>query len=890
MTLGSGTKLGPYEILAPLGAGGMGEVYRALDTRLGREVALKILPDSFACDQDRLRRFEQEARAVAALSHPNILAIHDVGQHNGSPFLVSELLEGEALRDVLDRGVLPQRKAIEYGVQVAQGLAAAHQKGIVHRDLKPENLFLTKDSRAKILDFGLAKLAQTCAERRDSDGVTLTSAHTSAGMVMGTASYMAPEQVRGEPADPRTDIFAFGAVLFEMLSGQRAFRRATPVETMTAVLKEDPAELADPAHPISPALDRIMRRCLEKSPEQRFQSAEDLAFALSALSGTDSGASRVTQGPRRVAGPWWGLAALALVAVAVGTWFLARRPAETSSLRFAIPVPGEVRDLAISADGVMLAFVSFEENSGQPMLYVQRVGSTTATLLPGTEGANYPFWSPDHNYVAFFANGKLQKIAITGGTPQMLAKVTSARGGSWGKKNVIVYAPLASGVLWRVNADGSSSAPLTANLAKKYEQSHRWPVFLPDGDHFLFWAGNFTNAVDDRVSGIYIASLDAKAKKLISLAHSNLGYSTDSLFYVDEKRQLISVPFSASKEATTGEPRVIADMVGFQPSTYWGAFTAAENGVVVYNPNTQTALSLLTWYDRAGKEVGHLGEPGVLANPSISPSGDRLTVDITDLQANNVDVWTESLQGGTNARFTFDPAEEAIGTWSHDGKTIAFRSVSNRATLMLKPATGLQQERPVFGMADLRGDIFPNSWTPDDKQILCTINRDVGQNLGSGSQLVLLPASGGDPIPFLATKAAETNGQISSDGKWVAYASNESSEWEIYVTTFPDAAGKWQVSRGGGTEPRWRADDKEIFYIGPKGMLTAVQVGGEGTFATSTPMPLFQFHGRAPISSTDIFSYDVSKNGTRFLVNRYLRPDHVVPLTIVLHATAAPQE
>jgi len=889
MALVAGTKLGPYEIQSPLGAGGMGEVYRARDTRLDRTVAVKILPESFSRDPERLHRFEQEALAVAALSHPNILAVYDVGQHNGSPFLVSELLEGEALGDLLDRGALPQRKAIEYGVQVAQGLAAAHEKGIVHRDLKPENLFLTRDGRVNILDFGLAKLA--ASEGRKEDGVTLTSAHTSAGMVMGTTSYMAPEQVRGEPADPRTDIFAFGALLFEMLSGKRAFRRDTPAETMTAVLKEDPGELADLAHPISQALDRIMRRCLEKNPEQRFQSAKDLSFALSALSGSDgSGVARIAQVSRQVAWPRWVLAVLALVAVAAATWFLARRPAETSSLRFAIPVPGEVRHLAISPDGVMLAFVSFDGNSGQPMLYVQRVGSTTATLLPGTEGATYPFWSPDHNYVAFFANGMLQKIAVTGGTPQMLAKVTSARGGSWGRKNVIIYAPLASGVLWRINADGSSAAALTVRLAEKYEQSHRWPVFLPDGDQFLFWAGNFANVSDDRVSGIYMSSLDARAKKLITLTHSSLGYSTDSLFYVDEKRRLITVPFSPSKRATTGEPRIIADVVGFQPSTYWGAFTAAENGVLIYNPNTQTALSLLTWYDRAGKELGHLGDAGVLANPSISPSGDRVTVDITDLQANNVDVWIESLKGGGNARFTFDPAEEAIGTWSRNGHPIAFRSVSNRATLMVKPASGLQSEKAVFGMADLRGDIFPNSWAPDDKQILCTINRDVSQNQGPGSELVLLPVSGGEPVRFGSTKASETNGQISSDGRWVAYASNESGQWEIYATTFPDAAGKWQVSRGGGTEPRWRADGKEIFYIGPKDMLTAVQVSGEGTFTNGTPTPLFSLHARSPISSTDIFSYDVSKDGTRFLVNRYLRPEHVSPLTIVLNAPAAPQE
>src|SRR6267154_967308 len=325
MTLAPGTKLGPYEIVAPIGAGGMGEVYRAKDTRLGRDVALKILPESFAREADRLRRFEQEARAVAALNHPNILAIHDIGQHNGTPFLVSELLEGESLRAALDRGALPQRKTIEHGVQIAHGLAAAHEKGIVHRDLKPENVFVTKDGRIKILDFGLAKLAQKPGAEAAADGVTMTSSHTAAGVVMGTASYMAPEQVRGDAADPRTDIFAFGAMLYEMLSGKRAFRRDTAVETMTAVLKEDPPELLDPVRSVSPALDRIVRRCLEKSPEQRFQSAWDLSFALSALSGTEaSGAARaaaVAAAPGRMAS-LFGAAGAVVLAVVVGiTWW-----------------------------------------------------------------------------------------------------------------------------------------------------------------------------------------------------------------------------------------------------------------------------------------------------------------------------------------------------------------------------------------------------------------------------------------------------------------------------------------------------------------------------------------------------------------------------------------
>src|SRR5450755_3202106 len=383
MPLLASTKLGPYEVVSPVGAGGMGEVYRARDPRLGRDVALKILPESFATDPDRLRRFEQEARAVAALNHPNILAIHDIGQHDGSPFLVSELLEGESLRAALDRGALPQRKTIEYGVQIAHGLAAAHEKGIVHRDLKPENIFVTKDGRIKILDFGLAKLAQ--AAGTEGDDVTITSSRTEAGVVLGTASYMAPEQVRGGPADPRTDIFAFGAVLYEMLSGTRAFRRDTAVETMTAVLKEDPPELLDPVRAVSPALDRIVRRCLEKSPEQRFQSARDLSFALSALSGSDtgsaSGAARIAARPSRVPAYLW-IAILVAAAVATAvTWVGAHRAAPKMRMEFAISVPGEVSHMALSLDGSTLAFVSPDENSGQPEIYLQRVGSPDATVL-----------------------------------------------------------------------------------------------------------------------------------------------------------------------------------------------------------------------------------------------------------------------------------------------------------------------------------------------------------------------------------------------------------------------------------------------------------------------------------------------------------------------------
>jgi eukaryotic-like serine/threonine-protein kinase len=862
----------------------MGEVYRAKDTRLGREVALKILPESFSSEPERLRRFEQEARAVAALNHPNILAIHDIGSEGegpkATPFLVSELLEGETLRAILDRGALTQRKTIEYGVQIAHGLAAAHEKSIVHRDLKPENIFVTKDGRIKILDFGLAKLVEKPGGAPGE--VTLTSSHTAAGMVMGTASYMAPEQVRGELADPRTDIFAFGAVLYEMLSGARAFRRDTAVETMTAVLKEDPPDLADPAHLVSPALDRIVRRCLEKSPEQRFQSARDLSFALSALSGTEAtSAARATAAlPRRTPVWLWVGAALTLAAVAAGTWWVARRPVATTRMQFAIPVPQEmnVSHMALSRDGSMLAFVSPEPNTGLPMLYLQRIGSSSVTLLPGTQNANFPFWSPDGAYIAFFADGKLLKMPASGGTPQALANVLAPRGGAWSSKNVIIYSPDTASHLLRINADGSGMAEVLT-FSSKDEQTHRWPIFLPDGEHFFYWSGNFSNSKDDHYSGIYMSSLSGKDndKKLLVLCHSSFAFDAQHLYLADAQQQLVSLSLDVSKGTVSGSPVVVANAVGVQPSTYWAAMTASDNGTVIYNTGVGAVLSVLTWMDRSGKDLGKVGEAGVISNPTLSPDGSRVVVDIADLKANNVDLWLESTSGGGNARFTFDPAEETSGLWSRDGSMIAYRiALEEGAAIFAKPASGLERERKIVP-SDPVNDYVLNSWSPDGKQILSTLQESTRYSL------VLIPATGGRGVPFLTGNSSQINGQISADGKWVAYASDESGNWEVYVTSFPGAAGKWQVSRGGGTEPRWRGDGKEIFYISPGGMLMAVTVGGDAGFSTGTPAPLFQIHGRAPISSTDAFTYDVARDGKRFLVNRYISPEHVAPLTILLH-------
>jgi eukaryotic-like serine/threonine-protein kinase len=882
MAITAGTKLGPYEIVTLLGAGGMGEVYRARDTRLDRIVAIKVLPESLAIDADRLLRFEQEARVLSTLSHPNLLAIYDVGKQAEIHYLVSEFLEGQTLRERMGAGSLPQRKVAEYALQIANGLAAAHDKGFVHRDLKPENIFVTRDERVKILDFGLAKHLRDDPNLAGDTTTLSRPAITMPGTVMGTLGYMSPEQVRGEAVGHRSDIFSFGAILYEMVTGKRAFKGESGVETMSAILKDDPPEIDTAQVRVSSGMERIVRHCLEKNPANRFQTARDLAFALGALSGTESTAA-VQPGPmprKRLWLKWVGVG-LALLAVAAFVLRLRQTPPRAERLEFAIPVQGEVSHLALSPDGRMLAFVSPDEASGENMLTVQRIGSLVAAILPGTEGANYPFWSRDDVYVAFFAGGKLKKVAAAGGTPpQTLAAAPNARGGSWGERGII-YAPDGGGPLWKVNSDGSNAAPLTDKIfSSTTEVSHRWPVYLPDEDHYLFWAGNFANSSDDRESGIYLSSLAAKKKKLLVLAHSNPGYASGYLYYVDARKGLVASSLDVTEGNVSGEPRFIGQAVG-SLLTYWRAFSVSENGTVVYSTGTGPVYSVLTWFDRAGKALGQIGDKGVLANPTISPDGSFVAVDTTDLRANNVDIWIHNLKNASTTRFTFDPAEEVAGTWSRDGHVIAFRrAAADGVSLFLKKAQGLEPEKTILKVSG-GTELIPNSWSPDNGEILCT-----SQPAGGSSDLVVVHVSEGKMVPFLATKANETSGQISPDGRWVAYASDESGDWEIYVTSFPDAAGKWQVSRGGGTEPRWRGDGKEIFYIGPTGTLTAVTVNNEGTFSSGAPSGLFQIHGRAPISSTDLFTYDVAKDGNRFLVNRYVTPQHIAPLTVVLNASA----
>jgi len=896
MALGFGTKLGPYEILSPLGVGGMGEVYRAHDSRLGRDVAVKVLPERLSSSPDFRQRFEREARAISSLQHPHICVLHDIGHdESAGAYLVMEFLEGETVAARLKRGKLPLQELLKIGMQVSDALDKAHRKGLVHRDLKPANIMLTKTG-AKMMDFGLAKPAALGAAGASGSALLLSAAMTadgpspgspitSAGAIIGTIQYMSPEQIEGKEADARSDIFALGATLYEMATGARAFEGKSQISVASAILERDPEPISK-SQPLAPtALERVVAQCLAKNPEERFQSAHDVGLALKWIS--DSAGAPVSPpasgkgtAELRRALPWAAIAGMALAGVFAG-YLLIRQSGSSERMQFAIPVPAEVSNLALSADGKMLALAALDGASGQEMLYFQRIGAAISTRLAGTEGASYPFWSPDDADIGYFANGQLQRIPITGGPPKILAPASHGRGGSWGTGGVIIYAPDAGGPLWRINADGGGAAPLTEKSLLPGEASHRWPVFLPDGSHFLFYSGSFATGATGVKDGIYLSSLSASEKRLIVPSEANSSYASGNLYFQDARNNLVAAPFSVNAGKLTGEPEVIAEHVGYEPSVQYGLFSAGGKDTAVYGQGPGGVISAATWYARTGKELGRVGEPGIEANPSLSPDEKRAVVDIANPNSTNVDVWIEDLERGTASRFTFDPTEDAIAIWSRDGQAIAYRSnnAEGRGSIEIKKATGLEAAREVM-QTKPQDDILPNSWSLDNRTILATF-----QPVAGGSSLVLVDVASGKMRPFTADKASETNGMISPDGKWVAYASNETGQWEIYVTTFPGAQGKWQVSRGGGVEPRWQGDGKEIYYVDPKGVLTAVPVNTQATFSAGAPSPLFPTHGRLPISNTDIFTYDVTRDGKRFLVNSYLKPGHLEPLTVILNAT-----
>src|SRR5437660_1772272 len=585
----AGTKLGRYEIRSKIGEGGMGEVYRARDEKLNRDVAIKVLPASLSQDEDRLRRFEQEAQAAGVLNHPNILAVYDVGMHDGSPYIVSELLEGETLRERLGGTAQPQRKAIDYAIQISHGLAAAHEKGIVHRDLKPENIFITKDGRVKILDFGIAKLIQADSGQQQTD-IPTRRVDTGPGVVIGTVGYMSPEQVRGQAVDHRSDIFSFGAILYEMLSGRRAFHRESTADTISAILKEDPQDLSDTNQNISPGLERLMNHCLEKNPEARFHSARDLGFALEALSGSStvsgqtltaltalSARSRITRHlPWVVAGVLF-IALLAALPFAISS--LRRAPVDMRVTRVSVlpPEKSTVGTLTVSPDGRRLAFIATDA-TGKRLLWVRPLDSLVAQPLAGTDDAIYPFWSPDNRFIGFFAGGRLKKVEVTGGPPSTLCNATGGRGGAWNRDDVIIFTPDSTSGLFRVSASGGEPSPLTTLDSSRQENSHRFPQFLPDGRHFLY----FARSAQPENNAIYVSSLDQRQAKRIISTGTNVAYAPPGYLLFPREGTLMAQAFDAASLALTGAPFRVAEQVGNLRSNNEAYFSVSETGVLVY--------------------------------------------------------------------------------------------------------------------------------------------------------------------------------------------------------------------------------------------------------------------------------------------------------------------
>ena len=880
MALSPGTKIGRYEIRSKIGEGGMGEVYRARDAKLNRDVAIKVLPAALSESTDRLHRFEQEAQAAGTLNHPNILAVYDVGVHQDAPYVVSELLEGESLREVLTGGPIATRKAVDYATQIAHGLAAAHDKGIIHRDIKPDNLFITRDDRVKILDFGLAKLSQPSAENTEQTDVATRRVHTNPGTVMGTAGYMAPEQVRARAVDNRSDIFSFGAVLYEMLSGRRAFHGDSPIETLNAILKEEPAELTQSNPNIAPAIERVVWHCLEKSPERRFQSATDVAFALESLSGLSSHTSQQTTGailPRQHA--WrarplmWiaGGALLVLFLGAIALYFSRQQDNRGNTIKLTLAAPANSTfpaNVTISPDGQRVVFTATNAE-GKRLLWVRPLDSLIAQPLPATDGARSPFWSPDSRFIGYFANRKLLKIEATGGRPQNLCDVSENGGGTWSQSGVILFAGQEG--LYRISAQGGTPALVTKVSPK--EEAHRWPYFLPDGRHFVF-LGDAGTTEDHNIR---VGSLDSQDSQVLFGAISRIVFAPSGYLLYVNQGALVAVRFDASSLKVTGDTTTIADKIAAVGDNHEFDFSVSDDGTLAYQSGSIT--SQLTWFDRTGKKIATVGEPAGSEHISLSPDGHSVAVGMLDADGRSSDVWLFDLSRSTPSRFTFDQYADGTPLWSPDGKQIIFGSnrIGGKSSVDLyqKSASGASEEHLL-----LRSDSakFATSWSSNGQFIL--FDNWVPQ---SKAAIWMLPLSDPNSAKSVLQSTAfnQAQGQISPDGHFIAYSSDESGRFEVYIQRYPPSSDKWPISSSSGLQPLWRADGKELFFLTEEQQLMVVEIKTGSSLETGVPHPLFQ----TPMKMGAGYNYSVASDGQKFLISTPIEAGES-PMTIVLNWSA----
>ena len=884
MTLAQGTRLGPYEILASVGAGGMGEVYRARDTRLDRTVAVKVLPSHLSDNPEIRQRFDREARTISSLSHPHICALHDVGHQDGIDYLVMEFLEGETLTDRLSRGALPSEQVLRYGIEIADALDKAHRQGIVHRDLKPGNIMLTK-SGVKLVDFGLAKLAAV-SPTNSSVSILQTQAGlnlTQEGTILGTFQYMAPEQLEGKEADARSDIFAFGAVLYEMATGQKAFSGKSQASLISSILSAEPPPVSSVAPMTPPALDRVVKTCLAKDPDDRWQTAHDVMLQLKwiAEGGSQAGLPAPVvarrRGRERLA--WIVAAALAVSAGVLGYLELRRPRSAPAVVRSNVLAPDKGSftfvgqgggPVAVSPDGQQLAFVA-SEPGGKRQLWIRPLESLLARSLPETDGAAYPFWSPDSRSVGFFADGKLKKIEVGGGSPLSICDAPDARGGSWNRDDVILFEPQFREPIHRVSATGGKPVPVTSFNASRRETTHRWPFFLPDGRRFLFFSGSHSTSAQSDLDAIFVGSLDGGKPKLLVRARSNAAYASGHLLFVRHKT-LLAQRFDPKTLSLSGDAAPIAENVQDDPGFFNAVFSVSQQGTLAYQEAGGTiGLSEVAWIDRSGKKIGTLGDPADYYDPRISPDGRRVAVVIGDPG----DIWIYDVARPARTRLTFAPGSDNAPTWSPDGRRVAFSSQrSGSGDLYVRAASGTGADELLSSSKVVK---VANSWFPDGRYLVYTAFPDAP---GSKADLWLLSVADRKASPLVRTEFDEVAGAFSSDGRWLAYASNESGRFEIYVKTFPELGGNWQVSTAGGIEPRWRRDGKELFYLTTDGKVMAVEVHTDAAFEVSTPQALFV----TPFKNASGWRYDVTPDGQRFLVNRPV-DEESSPITLVQNWT-----
>src|SRR5258706_8227283 len=874
MGLTSGTKLGPYEVVAPVGAGGMGEGYRARDTRLERTVAIKILPEYLSCNAEAKQRFDREARAISSLNHPSICTLYDIGHQDGIDYLVMEFLEGETLADRLVRGCLAPEQVLKYGAEICEGLEKAHKTGVIHRDLKPANVMLTK-AGAKLMDFGLAKQSDVVPLPAAPTQVTAEESKlTKAGMIVGTFQYMAPEQLEGKEADARTDIFALGELIYEMTTGKSAFAGKSRASLVAAILSSEPQPMAA-LQPTTPrALERVVKKCLAKDPDDRWQCASDLASELNwiAEEGTPPGqAGRIPAMSGRWGYASWVLTAtfFLLAAAAGAAWWQAstRRP---SSMDFHTSVPFAANDLALSPDGRTLAMVAYSTQAKNYVLWTHEVGGRQTTSLDGAPGAAYPFWGPDGRFIGFFADGKLKRVDTSGGQVQVLCDAPNGRGGTWNRDGVIVFTPESFGGLSRVSAAGGSPVEMTKPDVSRLETSHRWPVFLPDGKHFLYLGANFTAQFEN--NAIFLGSLDSQERRLLVTTSANAAYAEPGYLLHLRDKTLVAQAFDHRSFVLSGDPHTLSDEVLYTRLVDRAVFSVS-GGVLVTQTGKGGSNSQLTWFDRAGKALGTVGVPGSYGNVRLSPDRRGIAVDKTNPDGRNVDIWIFERDRGATTRPTFDPSGHQTPIWSPDGKQILFSWNRKLGTqVYLKNADGSGSEE---GVADLGAGLSVNAWdwSRDGKYVL----------VRKGNELWYLSWPERVAKPLLQAKWAVQNAQFSPDGRWIAYASNETGTNEIYVSPFPSANGKWQVSNAGGQEPRWRQDGKELFYLSAEGKMMAVGLKSGASFKAESPLALFQTQRRQPISSFAVFSYDVSGDGQRFLVITKVDEANTAPLSLLLN-------